>query len=43
MLADNQGIKVTLSEEDLQKDPLQMALSFWAFSFVNRVGDKING
>jgi hypothetical protein len=30
-----------LNEEDLTKDPLQLVLSFWAFSFVNKLGDKL--
>ena len=35
-----QQIKLTLGERELNGDPLQKALSFWAFCFVNRVADK---
>ena len=35
-----QQIKLTLSEKELNGDPLQKVLSFWAFCFVNRMADK---
>lgn len=35
-----QQIKLTLSEKELNGDPLQKALSFWAFCFVNRMAEK---
>jgi len=29
-----------MTEDELTKDPLQQALSFWAFAFANRLADK---
>jgi len=39
-LEQEQSIKLNLNEKDLNSDPLQKVLSFWAFCFVNRLGDK---
>ena len=39
-LQSEQSIKVALSEKELNADPIQKVLSFWAFCFVNRLGDK---
>ena len=39
-LEQQQQIKLTLGEKELNGDPLQKMLAFWAFCFVSRMADK---